>query len=188
MRGNFKWLARFWADSRGAIAVEFAIVAPILVTMMVGTFEVTRYVLLHQKLDRMAVAAGDLVAQGETITVAQLADIFAATGLIAEPFTIGSNGVVLISSAFRPTGSGTTTVAWQRAGTGTLTASSALGAQGAPATLPTGFVVKEGESAIVSEVFYDFRPLLAPDLVPASRLYHRAIFRPRRGTLNTIDP
>jgi Flp pilus assembly protein TadG len=179
-------LIGFWRDARGAIAVEFAVVAPVLVVLMVGTFEVTRYVLLHQKLDRMAVAASDLVSQGETINNAQLTDIFTATGLIAEPFTIGADGVVIISSVVRT--AGVTTVAWQRSGTGSLSAASQLGVQGGPATFPTGFVLKDGESVIFAEVYYEFRPMFAPDLVPTSRLYHRAIFRPRRGLLNTILP
>lgn len=188
MRRSIAHLVGAWRDCRGAIAVEFAIVAPVLVALMIGTFEVTRYVLLHQKLDRMAVAASDLVAQGETITVAQLADIFAATELIAEPFAIGADGVVIVSSAYRPTGSSTTSVAWQRSGTGSLGATSSLGTEGAPATMPSGFLLKEGESVIVAEVYYQFRPMFAPNLVPASQLYHRAVFRPRRGTLDTIAP
>lgn len=181
-------VAEFWRDRRGAIVVEFALVAPLLVLMMLGTFEVTRYILLHQKLDRMAIAAGDLVAQGETITIAQLTDIFAATGLIAEPFTIGNAGVVIVSSAYRATGTSTVQVAWQRTGTGTLGAASTVGTQGGSATLPAGFTLREGESAIIAEVFYEFRPVLAPDLTPPARLFHRAIFRPRRGLLNQIDP
>ena len=48
-------LVRFWNDRRGAIAAEFGIVTPILMALILGTFEGTRYVLLHQKLDRMAV-------------------------------------------------------------------------------------------------------------------------------------
>lgn len=186
MRRTMDRLTGFWRDCRGAIAVEFAVVAPVLVVLMVGTFEVTRYVLLHQKLDRMAVAASDLVSQGETITTAQLADIFSATGLIAEPFTIGADGVVIISSVYR-TG-GATRIVWQRFGTGSLSAASQLGAENADPSFPAGFSLKDGESAIFAEVYYQFRPMFAPDLVPASLLYHRAIFRPRRGTLETILP
>jgi Flp pilus assembly protein TadG len=188
MSRRLSHLLSAWRDCRGAIAVEFAVVAPVLVALMIGTFEVTRYVLLHQKLDRMAVAASDLVAQGETITVAQLSDIFAATELIAEPFAIGADGVVIVSSVYRATGTSTTKVAWQRTGTGSLPATSTVGLQGADATLPAGFTLKEGESVIVAEVFYQFRPMFAPNLVPSKRLYHRAVFRPRRGTLNAIAP
>lgn len=186
MRRTLDRLTGFWRECHGAIAVEFAVVAPVLVALMVGTFEVTRYVLLHQKLDRMAVAASDLVSQGETITNAQLADIFTATGLIAEPFAIGADGVVIISSIYRV--AGVTTIRWQRNGTGSLAATSRVGAQGGPPNFPAGFVLKDGESVIFAEVFYQFRPMFAPDLVPASTLYHRAIFRPRRGTLDTITP
>src|SRR5262245_8939360 len=132
MRLTLNRLTGFWRDCRGAIAVEFAVVAPVLVALMVGTFEVTRYVLLHQKLDRMAVAASDLVSQGETITNAQLADIFTATGLIAEPFAIGTDGVVIISSVMRTTG--VSTIRWQRFGTGSLAAASKLGVQGGTPT------------------------------------------------------
>ena len=57
MRRCIAHLLSAWRDCRGAIAVEFAVVAPVLVALMIGTFEVTRYVLLHQKLDRMLPAS-----------------------------------------------------------------------------------------------------------------------------------
>jgi Flp pilus assembly protein TadG len=183
-------LVRFWNDRRGAIAAEFGIVTPILIAMILGTFEGTRYVLLHQKLDRMAVTTSDLTAQGETISAAQLTDILAAAPLVAEPFTIGANGVVIVSSLYREYGTSTVQVAWQRRGAGTLNSVSRFGVQGAtvPQPLPSGFTLREGDSAIVSEVFYDFKSLLAPNLVPSSLLYHSALFRPRRGTLEVILP
>lgn len=188
MQRLFSMLVRFWSNRRGSIAAEFGIVTPILLAMILGTFEGTRYVLLHQKLDRMAVTTSDLTSQGETISAAQLTDILAAAPLVAEPFTIGANGVVIVSSLYREYGTSTVQIAWQRRGAGTLIANSRFGVQGATATLPADFSLREGDSVIAAEVFYDFKSYLAPDLVPPALLYHSAVFRPRRGTLEVILP
>jgi hypothetical protein len=64
--------------------------------------------------------------------------------------------------------------------------SSQIGAVGADATLPAGFVVRDGENVIITEVYYNFSPLFAPDIIQPQNLYHRAMFRPRFGTLTTL--
>src|SRR5262245_39114901 len=100
MRRFISLLARFARDKAGSIAAEFGIATPVLLAMLVGTYEGTRFVLLHQKLDRMAVSVSDLSSQGETINSAQLNDILAAAPLIAEPFKIGIDGVVIVSALY----------------------------------------------------------------------------------------
>jgi len=56
---------------------------------------------------------------------------------------------------------------------------SQVGAPGDPAVLPAGFNVDEGEGLEVSEVYYDFEPLMLASLIAPHRLYYQAIYRPR---------
>ena len=48
--------------------------------------------------------------------------------------------------------------------------------------------MRPGEEVIVAEVYYNFTPWLAPQVAPATQLYHRAFYRPRQGPLTTLLP
>jgi Flp pilus assembly protein TadG len=169
----------------GNVAVEFALTLPVLMLLMLGSAEMARFVILHQKVDRVAVTTSDLVARAETIKESELQDIFAAADLVAQPFDLPGLGIVIVS-AITNTGSGAR-VAWQRSGGGSATHTSQIGSEGGVATLTTDFEVREGETAIIAEVFYDFEPFLSELIVEPQTLYRRAHHRPRLGTLEEIE-
>jgi Flp pilus assembly protein TadG len=180
-------LRRLSADRRGGIIGEFAAAMPVLVLMLLGGVEVSRFALLNQKMDRLATAMGDLVAQAETLTTAELNQLFLAAEHVAAPFDVQTKGRIIITSASVPTGQPAGSPAiinWQRA-VGTVTATSSIGAVGGQAQLPSGLNVAQ-HTIIAAEVFYEFTPLLVSALVPTQRIYHRAFFRPRIGALTTL--
>lgn len=179
-------LWRSFRSDRANVAVEFALALPVLLLMLLASAELGRFVLLHQKIDRVAVTISDLVARAETISESDLDDIFNAAGQVAEPFDLTGRGRVVVSSVINDDGNGAT-VAWQRANGGSFAASSEIGVEGGAATLPNEFDVLEGETAIISEVFFDFEPFLSSLIVAAQVLYRRAHHRPRLGTLDTIE-
>lgn len=170
----------------GNVAVEFALTLPVLMLLMLGSVEMARFVILHQKIDRVAVTTSDLVARAETINESELADIFEATDFVAQPFDLPSLGIVIVSAITNEDGSGAT-VAWQRSGGGAASHTSQIGTQGGAATLSGDFEVREGETAIIAEVFYDFEPFLSELIVQPQTLYRRAHHRPRLGTLEEIE-
>lgn len=179
--------ARLLGCCAGNIAVEFALAAPVLLLLMLGSAEMARFVILHQKMDRVATTISDLVSRAETISESQLDDIFDAIGQVADPFNIADLGVVIVSSVTNPDGAGAV-VAWQRSGGGSYSGTSQIGTEGNSATLPTGFEVREGETAIVSEVYFDFAPFLSELIVEPQLIYRSAHHRPRLGTLQTVEP
>jgi Flp pilus assembly protein TadG len=170
----------------GNVAVEFALSVPVILMMMLGSAEMARFVILHQKMDRVATTISDLVSRAETITESQISDIFTAAGQVAEPFDLANLGVVIVSSVTNADGSGAT-IAWQRSGAGSYSAVSELGVEGDEPNLPPGFVVREGETAIIAEVFYDFTPFLSELIVEPQEIHRSAHHRPRLGTLEEID-
>jgi TadE-like protein len=169
----------------GNVAVEFALTLPVLMLLMLGSAEMARFVILHQKVDRVAVTTSDLVARAETINESELGSILDATKLVARPFDMPNLGVVIVS-AITNDGSGAR-IAWQRSGGGSASHTSQIGTQGGAATLSADFDVREGETAIIAEVFYDFEPFLSELIVEPQTLYRRAHHRPRLGTLETIE-
>ncbi len=170
----------------GNIAVEFALSVPILLLMMLGSVEVARFVILHQKLDRVATTMSDLVSRAETISESQIADIFTAAAEVAQPFDLDGLGVVIVSAVTNADGEGAV-IAWQRSGGGTYSAVSELGVEGDEPNLPDGFEVREGETAIIAEVFYDFSPFLSELIVEPQEIHRTAHHRPRLGTLEEVE-
>lgn len=171
---------------QGNISVEFALALPVLLAMLLASAELGRFVLLNQKVDRVAITMSDLVARAETINESDLDDIFLAAEHVATPFDLNNFGRIVISSVTNPDGEGPT-IAWQRAGGGSFSAASEVGTEGEPADLLDEFEVREGETAIISEVFFDFEPFLSEAIVSPRVIYRRAHHRPRLGTLDTIE-
>lgn len=190
LRGRLHAVRRFGGDTSGAVLAEFALAFPLLVTLIIGGVEIGRFVLLEQKMESVAVETADLVAQIDavSVTTADLNDIFSAVDHIAAPFTLDTNGKVIVTEIGKTNG-GPVTINWQRAGGGTGSGTSRIGAPGSAPTLPTGFVIRDGEALIVSETFYNFTPLFGGNWTPlaATQLYNIAYYRPRFGTLATLN-
>ena len=108
---------------------------------------------------------------------AQITELFAAAQRIAQPFDLLGQGMVIITTV-QGTGGGPQ-VLWQEAGAGVLVASSNIGAPGGTATLPTGLIVDDNESVVVTEVFFDYQPVFVGSVVPTNQLYYQSFNRPR---------
>jgi Flp pilus assembly protein TadG len=178
---------RLMHDASGVVYVETAVSLLILSLTILAGIEIGRYVLLAQKIDRAVASVADIAAQGQTISVADLNNLFSAAIDILKPFSLEGVGTVIVSSV-STTGANPPVVDWQRAGGSTLSIGSAIGVAGGTATLPAELTVRAGEEVIVAEVYYNFTPWLAPEVAPAAQLYNRAFYRPRQGPLTTLQP
>ena len=174
-------LRRLRSNERGMAALELAFAVPIALGLTLNGVEITRYVLLHQKTERASMTVADLVSQGEVLSIDDLTSIFRAGAFITEPFDFNTNGAMLVTSVVGSPGGAL--VEWQRA-FGQNPQSSSFGNQGSPASLPTGFVVADGESVVFAEIFYNYDPMFGGNpmlggLVGSNTVYHYAVFRPR---------
>lgn len=183
LRSLCRLLAR---DRRGGIMIEAAVIMPFLVFVMLGGVEIVRFALLQQKLNRTAVSMADLVAQAETLSENELDSLFSAAQFVAQPFDLGDSGAVIVTS-ISAAGGNPPKIDWQRTGGGDAVVASELGIEGEPATLPEGFVVRAGESVIFAEVVYNFQPFIFPQVLASKQLRHRAMFRPRFGSLGELE-
>lgn len=177
-------LHRFVRNEAGMAMVEFGLLLPMLITMFYGCIEVTRYILIVQKTEKLAHTIADVTAQSKTITVASENQLFEATKDIMDPFTTGANSRILVSSLYRAAGASTTaTVNWRLSGGGTMTVTSAIGNVGATPVMPGGFAFNERENVIAAEVFYQFNPLISTRFFGATTIYRSAFYKPRLGAL-----
>jgi Flp pilus assembly protein TadG len=97
----------------GLAAVEFALIAPVMGTMLLGTIEVCNALECHQKVTMVASSAADLVAQATSVSSSDMTDVFNAASAIIYPFNQGKISIVVSSVASDGTGNGT--VVWSAA-------------------------------------------------------------------------
>lgn len=179
-------LGRFRGDEKGGVLIELAFSIPILLIIVLGCVDATRYILINQKLDRVAASMADLVSRSESLTQTQLDDFFVAADQIMFPFDLSTGGRVIVSSVTRPVGEAAQ-VDWQRFDDGSLTVTSDIGTEGGNATLPTGFTIREQENFIISEVYFSFQPMFLDNIFESRTLNQTALRRPRVADLGTVN-
>lgn len=186
--------SRFSKDEVGSTIVEFAVIVPLVLFVMLGMYDTARYILLNQKLDRAAATMSDLVSRPSNISAAEINDLMDAADEILRPFNLGASGGVIVSSVFKPAGDDPT-VTWQITGGGPITPPSAVGGVGDTASMPAGFVVRDNENIITAEVYYDFEPLFLDalknmlatgDFLPEGVIFQTAYRQPRLGDLSSL--
>ncbi len=184
----FRKLTRFGRDQRGVAAMEFAILASVLTLAMLGGTELSRYTLMHQKMDRVSASVSNMVAQSSTMKPADFSNMWGAAKEIAKPFDIAdAKGKVIIS--FIVAESDTVyRIQWQRSGVGTLAENSQLGTEGGTATMPPGVTMKQGDTIVGVEVYALYSAFVFPELIGTGLVYHRSFDQPRLNDLITIEP
>ena len=176
---------RFAVHEKGTVAMEFALSLPIWITILLGSTDVAYLMILSQRVDRIAYSVTDIVTQSETVTKNDLDNIFLAAGQLMEPFTFGPDGVVIVSSLFKPSGL-PQKISWQYAGGGTLARTSKIGIVGQTPTMPNGLVLNDNENVIITEVYYAFKPMfINAGILSAEDLYRVAVYKPRLSPLIT---
>jgi len=147
MRLKNRSLSSFLRDSAGVSAVEFALIAPLMITLYLGACELCNILLADRKVTNVTAATTDLVAQEMSISDLEMTDIFSASSAIMEPYDLSSLKIV-VSSVVADAG-GNTTVAWSDGFQANAHAA------GSAFTLPPG-LVSPGGSVIVTEVSYQY--------------------------------
>lgn len=175
----------FKRDKKGSVSAELALAMPLLITILSGVIEAGNFLLLNMKLQHTTIAMADLATRDDEITEEVLSDIFTAVPAIMEPYS-DSNRTSIILSAVSQTEDVSATVFWQRRGgdlTGTV---SAIGEEGGAPTLPDILTLRDDETIIIAESFYQYEPLIF-DVFGAQTLTKTSYFRPRLGSLQSIS-
>jgi Flp pilus assembly protein TadG len=89
--------ARKCASQRGVSAVEFAMIAPLMVLLLFGSAEASLAVTVDRKTTLAASTLGDLAAQTDAVSCTELAQIGAVTRLVFEPYS-GVDATMVVAS------------------------------------------------------------------------------------------
>jgi hypothetical protein len=178
-------LTRFMKRQEGVAYLEFAIALPLLIALFMGAVEVTRYIIVVQKVEKATTTLSDVVSQSQSITTAQLNQLVEAAKEVMRPYSFNTNGYVIITSVTR-TAPAAPRVNWQYVGGGSWTHASLVGSPGSTA-LWVPFAMDDKENIIIAEVFYNFQPIVNnPHVMTNHTIYKVATFRPRLGALGSL--
>ncbi len=181
LKGKYRLFNR---DERGSTLVEVALVMPILVSILLFSFETARYILVQQKASRVTASINDLLARVAD-PENQMSDVVNAAGLIMSPFTLGSQSVVVSSLMYQEVGQ-SPRIVWQDRGGGTATYDSQFGAEGDVPDFPNEFTMNDNEAIITTEFYYTFTPLFNYGFWQEQNLYYSAFNKPRLEDLDLL--
>ena len=162
-------------DRRGVSAIEFAMIAPILILFYVGIVEVGNLLTVNRRTSSVAATAADLTAQLKSVAAVDLEDILKASGALLTPYSTTPLKVVLSSVVADKNNVGK--VDWSCANKG------AGRGTGSNFPVPAGVTAAES-SVIVAEVTYSYKPMLGLDKVfsPGAFELKRTFYaRPRKS-------
>ncbi len=164
----------FWRSRRGATAVEFALIAPVLIVMYCGMAELTSAMMAQRRLSNITSAIGDLVAQGTQTGPLKIADVFKIGNTIMAPYP--TTGLTMCVASVSSDANGKDTVSWSQA-SGTMSACPAAAA--VLTTVPVG-VLPASQTVIMAKATYVYASpikLVLPSSITFTRTYY---LRPRK--------
>jgi Flp pilus assembly protein TadG len=164
---------RFRCAERGASAVEFALIMPMMLVIFFGTIEVSNGVAVDRKVTLTARTLSDLVSQASTVSDSDLTNCFTASTAIMSPYS--SSLVKAIISEVKVDSTGKATIAWSKASNATART------VGTTVTLPTNLNVPS-TYLIWSEVSYTYTPVVGYVMKTALNLSDQFFTRPRQST------
>jgi Flp pilus assembly protein TadG len=168
-------LKSFIRDRTGVSAIEFAMLAPVMIMLLLGTVELADVMTADRKVTSVASTAADLVAQSISVDDADIDDIFTAATAIMNPYSAAAIEIRITSVNVDGT---TTEVGW-----GDAYNTSAY-AKGSAFVLPAG-IATDGASIIVGEVKFTHTSVIGQFLGGPKEITDIFYMQPRR-TLRVV--
>jgi len=163
------WIRRFRDAREGVSAVEFALIAPIMILFYFGMAEICQGFMAQKRTEHVAYAIADLVAQDDEVSTAELNDVFSVAVQVFRPFPTATLRQ-RITSVTRT--SNVNRVDWSsHSNWSARVVNSSV-------TLPTDLIAN-GESIVMSEVEYVYASPF-DNVMPASTTFRKTQYmRPR---------
>lgn len=99
-----RWFNKVWfkirEDESGVALAEAGLIFPLLMTMLLGVFDVGNAILANQKTIRASQVTADLITRSRTVSQADIDETVEAGQLALQPFATESYGVDVVSIRF----------------------------------------------------------------------------------------
>lgn len=172
MRQLIKLFHGIRRDERGVSAVEFALLAPFMIALYLGSVQLTLGLTADRKVSQVANSVADLVTQDDFVTDGDLVDIYSAADAILNPFDTAPLSLRITS--IRMDADGEVFVDWSEGDGMTPLDTDSL------PELPDGLMAPMN-SIIMVEAHYAFSTNLGELTNTPINLSDTAYLRPRRG-------
>lgn len=105
---------RLLADRRGVAAIEFAFIAPVLLSLYFLTMEVSQGIEVNKKVGRVGSMVADLVTQQQAISKTELDAVLQIGSSILQPYNRSRPEIIITAIQVSNDPSPKVTVAWSR--------------------------------------------------------------------------
>jgi Flp pilus assembly protein TadG len=191
--GHLQLISRFrffLRDRAGVAAVEFAFLAPVLMLMTFGSFEITRALMIHQRFQKATAMIGDLVAREQQLgassseAVTQLNSIMSAAQHAMAPYSYAPLQMGIYQFRANSTDATKTRIEWSYAYNKMAIQPCSL-TYTANKLVPANLLSK-GDAAIIIDAQYQYAPLLTnllPNVIKKMSWTDTITFAPRFGSV-----
>ena len=161
--------ARFVRDRRGASAVEFALLAPVLITLLLGAVTVFDLFRTLQNVEKATFTVGDMMSRK---TEMSSSDVNAMLTLMRQMVSSANDGGLRVSSISRRSGNLVTD--WSR--------SAGQAVPTTPVSTTDLPLIAEGDSVLLTETFVPHNAFVASFGLDALTFRGKVAHRPRLVT------
>jgi Flp pilus assembly pilin Flp len=168
-------IRRFASATRGLAAVEFALIAPIMIVLFFGVVEGSGVLSASRKTLLAANTLADLVAQETEVTKANLDDLFTGMEKVIDQRDI--DAVFRVVSVYRDPADDKVKVHWSYDSTGAKPYAAGSEYSGALDVA----IFDDASSLIVAEVGYDYASPISQKVIGATMIKKAASRWPRRA-------
>jgi Flp pilus assembly protein TadG len=161
---SLRGLAR---DKRGVSAVEFALVAPLMIGLYLGCVEISDGVAADRKVTLVASTVANLVAQSTALSASDMSNIFDASTAIMAPYT---GPLTVTVSCISIDANKNATVKWSETRNGTKLS----GAVSIPSDLKLA-----NSQLVYSTVSYSYKPAIGYTITGTLTLSEQMYMMPR---------
>jgi Flp pilus assembly protein TadG len=168
--GLSQLVARFAQDKRGVSAVEFAMLLPLMITLYLGSVEVSQGIAIDRKVTLTTRTVADLASQVSSINNADMTNLLNASASVITPYDVARLRVTV--SAVEIDANGVAKVKWSDTLNGTTHP------VGFTVTLPAALNVAS-TTLIWSEVSYSYTPAIGYVVTGTLNLSDQLYMRPR---------
>jgi Flp pilus assembly protein TadG len=168
-----KLLGRFGGDRRGVSAVEFALLAPVMITLYFGSVEISDGVAADRKVSLTAAALANLAAQATTISGDDMTNILNAATAIIAPYD--ANKLAITVTCMSIDANKKATVMWS------ATKNGAVRATGSTYTFDGSTTALDvaNSQLVLAEASYDYTPVVGVTITGTLTLSDRMFMSPR---------
>jgi Flp pilus assembly protein TadG len=165
---SLRKFARFGRDTRGVSAVEFALLAPLMITLYLGCVEVSDGVAADRKVTLIAAALANLSAQTSNISSTGMTNILDASSAIISPYSAANLKLTL--SCIKIDGNKNASVTWSA----TRNGAALSGAVAVPDALKVA-----NTQLLFAQVSYDYTPATGSSITGTITLSDKMYMAPR---------